>query len=93
MVKDLLADLVERGLNPQRRRLFVINGSKALRAGIQKIFGEATPIQRCRNHDVRSVLGYLADERKADVEATIKADCFLAPQTDMFIVSGPLTES
>ena len=73
VVKDLLADLVERGLGPERRRLFVIDGSKALRAAIHKVFGSATPIQRCRNHKVRNVLGYLPEERKSDVEAAMKA--------------------
>jgi len=73
VVKDLLADLVERGLRPERRRLFVIDGSKALRAAIHKVFGSATPIQRCRNHKVRNVLGYLPEERKSDVEAAMKA--------------------
>jgi len=73
VVKDLLADLVERGLNPERRRLFVIDGSKALRAGVNHVFGSRTPVQRCRNHKARNVLGYLPEERKADVEAAMKA--------------------
>ena len=34
----LLEDLVERGLDPGRRRLFVIDGSKALRKAIEKVF-------------------------------------------------------
>jgi putative transposase len=34
VVKGLLEDLVDRGLNLQRRYLVVINGSKALRAGV-----------------------------------------------------------
>lgn len=72
VVKDLLADLVERGLSPERRRLFVIDGSKALRAGITQVFGSRTPVQRCRNHKMRNVLGYLPEERKADVEAAMK---------------------
>jgi transposase-like protein len=72
VVKDLLADLVERGLSLERRRLFVIDGSKALRAGIAQVFGSRTPVQRCRNHKMRNVLGYLPEERKADVEAAMK---------------------
>jgi putative transposase len=72
VVKDLLVDLVERGLDPERRRLFVIDGSKALRAGINQVFGGRTPVQRCRNHKVRNVLSYLPEERKADVEAAMK---------------------
>ena len=73
VVTDLLADLVNRGLTPERRRLFVIDGSKALRAGIHRVFGSATPVQRCRIHKVRNVLSYLPEERKADVEAALKA--------------------
>jgi transposase-like protein len=35
VVKDLLADLVARGLNPEVMRLFVIDGSKALRKAVK----------------------------------------------------------
>jgi len=73
VVKDLLTDIVGRGLSPQRRRLFVIDGSKALRKAIDEVFGCDNPIQRCRNHKVRNVLSYLPDERKADVQAAMKA--------------------
>jgi len=73
VVKDLLADLVSRGLDPQKRRLFVIDGSKALRAAVNEVFGTETPVQRCRNHKLRNVLGYLPDERKSDVAAAMKA--------------------
>ena len=73
VVKDLLTDLVNRGLDPKRRRLFVIDGSKALRKAIDEVFGVSNAVQRCRNHKVRNVLGYLPDERKADVEAAMKA--------------------
>ena len=73
VVTDLLADLVDRGLTPARRRLFVIDGSKALRAGINRVFGSRTPVQRCRIHKARNVLSYLPEERKADVEAAMKA--------------------
>jgi len=73
VVKDLLTDLVDRGLDANRRRLFVIDGSKALRKGINEVFGSDNPIQRCRNHKIRNVLGYLPDERKGDVQAAMKA--------------------
>ena len=39
VVKDLLEDLVARGLIAERRYLFVIDGAKALRAGIERVFG------------------------------------------------------
>jgi len=73
VVKDLLTDIVARGLNPQRRRLFVIDGSKALREAIDQVFGCDNFVQRCRNHKVRNVLSYLPDERKSDVQAVMKA--------------------
>ena len=52
VVSELLQDLVARGLNPSARRLFVIDGSKALRAAIERVFGAQLPVQRCRNHSV-----------------------------------------
>ena len=73
VVKDLLTELVERGVDPARRRLFVIDGSKALRAGIDAVFGTRHPVQRCRNHKVENVMGYLPEELKDQVKAVMKA--------------------
>lgn len=73
VVKDLLMDLVERGLDPKRRRLFVIDGSKALRKAVNQVFGTKNPVQRCRNHKIRNVLSYLPDEQKDQVHAAMKA--------------------
>ena len=67
----LLEDLVERGLDPGRRRLFVIDGSKALRKAIEKVFGQRHPIQRCRNHKLRNVLGHLPKDQHPQVKATV----------------------
>ena len=39
VVTALLEELVERGVRPGRRRLFVIDGSRALRAAIDRVFG------------------------------------------------------
>src|SRR5271170_6811082 len=47
IVSELLTDLVRRGLAPDRRRLFVIDGSKALRTAIDAVFGKDNPVQRC----------------------------------------------
>jgi putative transposase len=73
VVKDLLTDIVSRGLDPGRRRLFVIDGSKALRKAIDEVFGMANPIQRCRNHKVRNVLDYLPKDRQENVRCAMKA--------------------
>jgi putative transposase len=69
----LLDDLVQRGLDPKRRRLFVIDGSKALRKAIDQVFGEGTPVQRCRNHKVRNVLGHLPEDQHDQARSTFKA--------------------
>lgn len=73
VVKDLLHDLVARGLGPKRKRLFVIDGSKALRKGIEEVFGRNNPVQRCRNHKLTNVLGYLPEDQQEQVRATMKA--------------------
>ena len=78
VVKDLLTDLVSRGLDPKRRRLFVIDGSQALRKAINEVFGDANPVQRCRNHKVRNVLDYLPKDRHDNVRSAMKA-AFLLP--------------
>ena len=74
----LLEDLVARGVKPDRRRLFVIDGSKALRRAIDTVFGAGQPVQRCRAHRVRNVLGHLPEPLKDPVKATLKAALRLA---------------
>lgn len=73
VTRALLEDLVERGLDPQRRRLFVIDGSKALRKAIDQVFGRVNPVQRCRNHKIRNVLGHLPKEQHDQVRAAMRA--------------------
>jgi hypothetical protein len=50
VAKALLRDLLDRGLDPERARLFVIDGAKALSSAIRKIFGSQGVIQRCQIH-------------------------------------------
>ena len=50
VARDVLEDLVRRGVKPDRKYLFVIDGSKALRAAIDAVFGTENPVQRCRQH-------------------------------------------
>ena len=69
----LLEDLVERGVKPDRRRLFVIDGSKALRKAIDTVYGQENPVQRCRNHKRKNVLGHVPDSMKEMVKATMNA--------------------
>jgi putative transposase len=70
---DLLNDLVDRGVKPDRLRLFVIDGSKALRCAIDSVYGRKNPVQRCRKHKVRNVLGYLPDDQKDQAKCAMQA--------------------
>jgi putative transposase len=73
VARDLLTDLTERGLDPKRRYLFVIDGSKALRKAIDSVFGRQNPVQRCRNHKVENVMSYLPDDLKEQAKSSMKA--------------------
>ncbi len=73
VVKAVLEGLVARGVDPKRKRLFVIDGSKALRAAIDAVFGTENPVQRCRHHKVENVMGYLPEHLKDQVKAAMRA--------------------
>ncbi len=57
VVTALLADLVARGLDVSSGVLCVIDGAKALAAGIKKVFGDNAVVQRCVLHKRRNVEG------------------------------------
>jgi putative transposase len=67
----LLSDLVERGLDPEQRILFVIDGAKALRKAIRTVFGEA-PVQRCLRHKERNVLEHLPERERPTVKQRLR---------------------
>lgn len=74
VVKALLSDLVERGIAQDKRRLFIIDGAKALKSAIQSVYGDAAAIQRCRTHKVRNVLEAIADKSvRAQTGAVMRA--------------------
>ena len=70
---SLLEDLVERGLDSGRRYLFVIDGSRALRCAIDKVFGKGSPVQRCRRHKIRNVCDRLTDDLAEQVKSVMQA--------------------
>lgn len=72
VVKELLEDLVARGLPPERRYLFVIDGAKALRAGIERVFGGRAEVQRCQIHKRRNVKEHLPKSAQGDTDRRIR---------------------
>jgi len=73
LVKALLADLVDRGVSPAQPKLFIIDGAKALRKGIKQVFGAKHPVQRCRLHKERNVMGYLPEDEQHRTRWILKA--------------------
>jgi transposase-like protein len=67
VVRSLLSDLVDRGLDADRARLWVIDGGKALRKAIVECFGELAHIQRCQEHKRRNVIEHLPEQLHASV--------------------------
>jgi transposase-like protein len=72
VAKALLRDLVERGLDPERARLFVIDGAKALTSAILKVFGSLGAIHRCHLHKERNVLGHLPEHMHQNVKSVLR---------------------
>jgi transposase-like protein len=72
VVKGLLEDLIDRGLDLQRRYLVVIDGSKALRAGVERVFGEQVEVQRCQIHKRRNVKEYLPENCQKDYDRRMR---------------------
>jgi len=80
--KALLEDLVARGLDPERRYLFVLDGSKALRAAVDKVFGARAEVQRCQIHKRRNVKDHLPEGCRADYDRQLRNAYAMASYQD-----------
>src|SRR5260370_3529243 len=70
-VGALIADWVERGLDPNRALLIVIDGAKALHKAVVEVFGAHGLIQRCREHKKRNVTDALPERLRATVRSAM----------------------
>lgn len=82
VVSSLLSELIDRGLDAQRMRLWAIDGGKALRKAIVQTFGATALIQRCQEHKRRNVLEHLPEDMHASVKRTLK-DAWTASDADL----------
>jgi putative transposase len=73
LARALLADLVDRGLDPEQAILFVIDGAKALRRAIKDVFGEHALVHRCHRHKERNVTDLLPERDRDQVRARMRA--------------------
>ncbi len=78
LARTLLADLVDRGLDPGQAILFVIDGGKALRRAIRDVFGEHALVHRCQRHKERNVIDLLPERDRDAVQGRLRAAWSLA---------------
>ena len=67
VVKDLLNSLGDRGVDLNKPRLWVIDGSKGLRSALEQRCGDAAKVQRCRIHKIRNVVERLPKSKAEQV--------------------------
>ena len=67
VVGDLLSDLQSRGLDFSVPRLYVLDGSKALRAAVDRHAGRTAFIQRCQVHKIRNVRDHLIESHQPTI--------------------------
>jgi putative transposase len=72
LVSMLLADLVDRGLDPDQAILFVIDGGRALRKAIKGVFGEHALVHRCHRHKERNITDLLPERERPRILARIR---------------------
>lgn len=65
VVGALLGELMERGLDFTAPRLYIVDGSKAIRAAIRNYAGDAAFVQRCQVHKIRNVVEHVPEAGRA----------------------------
>jgi putative transposase len=73
VVSELFQQLTDRGLDFTRPRLYIIDGSRALHAAIQRHAGNAAFMQRCQVHKLRNVAEYLPEPERARLKFRMRA--------------------
>ncbi len=73
LARELLSDLVDRGLDPEQAFLFVIDDARALRRAIKDVFGEHALVQRCQRHKERNVCDLLPESDRDPVRSRMRA--------------------
>ncbi len=72
VLRHLLEDLQERGIDFEVPRMYVLDGSKALHSAVTKIVGKCAVIQRCQVHKIRNVVEHLTEEHQMSVRIKLR---------------------
>lgn len=73
VVGELLGELAERGVDFNTPRLYVMDGSKAIRRAITNYAGPAAFLQRCQVHKIRNVTEYLPEASRHAIKFRMRA--------------------
>ncbi len=73
VVRALLGELAERGVDFNQPRLYLVDGSKAIRAAIYSYAGEAAFLQRCQVHKIRNVCEHLPPQQRPAMKFRMRA--------------------
>ncbi len=73
LARELLSDLVDRGLDSEQAILFVIDGAKALGRAIREVFGEHALVHRCHRHKERNVCDLLPESDRDPVRSRMRS--------------------
>ena len=72
VVKHLLDDIAQRGVDFQVPRLYVLDGGKALYSAVRKTAGKCALIQRCQVHKIRNVVDHLTEEYQMNIRCKMR---------------------
>ena len=72
VVKELLGDMVRRGLDSERKYLFVLDGAKALHKAVRSVFGKDAIIQRCQVHKHRNFMDHLPKHQHFQIGSRLR---------------------
>lgn len=73
VVTSLLEELRERGVRTDLPTLFVLDGAKALRAAVLRVWGKFAVIQRCQVHKRRNVEAHLPEQHHEELGRRLSA--------------------
>lgn len=82
VVKQLLEDLQQRGIDFEIPRMYVLDGGKALQAAVRRMAGPCAVIQRCQVHKIRNVVEHLTEEYQSVVRMKLRAAYQMRDYTD-----------
>jgi transposase-like protein len=71
LCREMLSDLVARGIPADQSILVVIDGGKGLRKAVGEVFGQYALVQRCQVHKKRNVLDQLPEDARPQVRAAM----------------------